>query len=97
MPVLLLAFIVLSWTVIASGVVIAGFSLAELKRARTKTGKMKAKMRGSAWRSLLLAGFLVLGACGRLLHGTVSLVLLGLSVCLVLASLTAEVRAARQA
>ena len=96
MSVLLLIFVILSWMVIAGGVVGAGFALAELASARTKTDKVKDGMRSGAWRTILLCGFLIAGACGRLLHGTASWLLLGLSLCLLCAYLTMQVQAVRK-
>ena len=95
MSVLLLILVILEWTVIAGGVVGGGFALAELANARTKTGKIKEEKRNSAWRTILLYGFLILGACSHLLHGITSWLLLGLSLCLLCAFLTMEVRSVR--
>jgi hypothetical protein len=52
-------------------------------------------MRSDAWRTILLCSSLTFGACAHFLHGTASWLLLGLSLCLVSAFLTLQVRSVR--
>jgi hypothetical protein len=82
--------------VIATSVVVVGFTLTELASARTKTGKIKDEIRSDAWRTILLCCSLILGACAHFLHGTASWLLLGLSLCLVSAFFTLQVRSVRK-
>jgi hypothetical protein len=82
--------------VIATSVFVVGFTLTELASARTKTGKIKDEIRSSAGRTILLCSSVIFGACGRLLHGTASWLLLGLSLCLVSAFFTLQVRSVRK-
>jgi uncharacterized membrane protein len=95
MSVLSLILVILEWMVIATSVFVVGFTLTELASARTKTGKINDDMRSDAWRTILLCSSLTFGACAHFLHGTASWLLLGLSLCLVSAFLTLQVRSVR--